>query len=282
MKDDGPIDVEKKRENLEKRVLLFRKPKNVNVEKISIEEISCEWLYPPECNKDRVIIYLHGGAYIAGSPNTHRGLAARIAKASESPALFIDYSRAPENPFPAALEDVIKVYKWLIEQKKINPKKIAIAGDSAGGGLALATLIKLRDEEIALPATAVCLSPWTDLAITGKTIETKAKEEIMLTKNDLLQSAEIYLGGTDSKNPLASPLYADLKGLPPLLLQTGTAEIILDDTIRFAEKAKKVGVEVTSDIWQKMWHVFQIYGILIPESKKALREIGKFIQRNLV
>jgi acetyl esterase/lipase len=281
MKDYGPIDVEKKRRNLEKRVFLFRKPRNVNVEKISIEEISCEWLFPPKCDKNYVMIYLHGGAYIAGSPNTHRGIAARIGRVAEIPVLFIDYSRAPENPFPAALEDVVKVYIWLINQKMIDPKKMIIAGDSAGGGLTLSTLVKFRDDSIPLPAAAVCLSPWTDLAITGESIETKAEEEIMLTRRELQESAEVYLNGADSKNPLASPLYADLKGLPPILLQTGASEIILDDTVRFAEKAVKAGVDVTADIWSKMWHVFQIYGNLMPESKKAIKKIGSYIQEKL-
>lgn len=282
MKKEGTLNVEENRKNLEKRVFLFRKPRNVRVEQILIEGIYCEWLLPPKSDKDCVIVYLHGGSYNAGSPNTHRGIAARIGKNSEIPVLSLDYSLAPENPFPAALEDVITVFKWLIEQRKIKPSKIIIAGDSAGGGLTLATLIKLRDENISLPAAAVCLSPWTDLALTGDSIETKAKAEIMITKNELQQSVKLYFGDTDSKNPLVSPLYADLKGLPPLLIQTGTEEIALDDTIRFVEKAKEAGVDVTSDIWSGMWHVFQIYGNLMPESKKAIEKIGKFIQEKLI
>ncbi|NPD87342.1 MAG: alpha/beta hydrolase [Asgard group archaeon] len=281
MKDEGILNVEENRKNLENRVFLFRKPKNVKVEQVSIEGISGEWLFPPKSYKDCAIIYLHGGSYNAGSLNTHRGIAARIGKTSEIPVLCLDYSLAPENPFPAGLEDVITAYKWLIDQKGIKSNKIIIAGDSAGGGLALATLIKLREETISLPAAAVCLSPWTDLALTGDSVETKTKEEIMATKIELQQSAEIYLKGTDSKNPLASPLYADLEGLPPLLLQTGTEEIILDDTTRFAEKAIKAKVDVTADIWPGMWHVFQIFGNLMPESKKAIKKIGEFI-RNIL
>jgi acetyl esterase/lipase len=277
MKDEGPINVEQNRKDLEKRVFLFRKPRKVEVEQVSIGGIPCEWLFPPLCDKNCVIIYLHGGSYNAGSPNTHRGLAARIGMASKVPVLSIDYSLAPENPFPAALEDVISVYSWLLEQK-VKSDKIIIAGDSAGGGLTLATLIKLRNENIALPAAAVCLSPWTDLALTGDSIETKAEVEVMITKTELQQSAKLYLGDTDSKNPLASPIYADLKRLPPLLIQTGTEEIALDDTIRFVEKAKEAGVDVTSDIWSGMWHVFQIFGNLMPESKKAIEKIGKFVQ----
>lgn len=281
MKDYGTLEVEKNRKNLESRVFLFRKPKDVEVEEMDIEGVHSELLYPPKSNREYIIIYLHGGSYNAGSPNTHRGIAARIGKASEIPVLLIDYSLAPENPFPAALEDVVLVYKWLLEQKGIKSNKIIIAGDSAGGGLALATVIKLRDEKVNLPAATVCLSPWTDLALTGESIKTKEKEEIMITENELQQSAKLYLKNTDSRNPLASPLYADLKGLPPIFLQTGTREIALDDTVRFAEKAIKAEVEVTSDIWSGMWHVFQIYGNLMPESKKAIKKIGKFIQEKL-
>ncbi len=226
-------------------------------------------------------IYLHGGSYYCGSFKTHGGIAARISKFSEIPVLFPDYSLAPEKPFPAALEDVITIYRWLIEHKKIKPDKVIIAGDSAGGGLALAVLIKLRDEKINLPAAAVCLSPWTDLALTGDSIKTKEKEELLLTETELEQTAKIYLRNTDSKNPLASPLYVNMEGLPPILLQTGTEEILLDDTIRFAERAEKSGVKITSDIWSGMWHGFQLYGNLMPESKKAIKKIGEFIQNIL-
>ena len=238
-------------------------------------------MYPSKSDKECVIIYLHGGAYNAGSLKTHRGIAAHIGLVSESPVLFLDYKLAPEYPFPAALEDVFLVYNWLLEQEGIKSSKIIIAGDSAGGGLTLATLIKLRDSNKPLPAAAVCLSPWTDLALTGESIETKANEEIMITKNDLQYAAKIYLRDIDTKNPLASPLYADLEGLPPILLQTGTEEIILDDTLRFAEKAKNAGVDVTTDIWAGLWHVFQIFGNLMPESKKALKKIGGFIREKL-
>ena len=281
MKKEGILDVEKGRKNLERRVFLFRKPLNVEVIQAEIEGISIEWLIPPKSNQDCVIIYLHGGAYYCGSFKTHRGIAARIGKVSEVPVLFPDYSLAPEKPFPAALEDVITVYEWLIKEKGINPDKIVIAGDSAGGGLTLAVLIKLRDDKKDLPAAAVCLSPCTDLALTGDSVKTKEKEELMLTETEIKQAAKLYLKNNDNKNPLASPLYADMKGLPPIMLQTGTEEILLDDTTRFVEKAMKAGVEVTSDIWSGMWHVFQIYGNLMPESKKAIEKIGEFIQEKL-
>ncbi|MCG3215439.1 MAG: alpha/beta hydrolase [Candidatus Heimdallarchaeota archaeon] len=278
MKDEGIFDVKKKRENLEKRVSMFKMPRKVKVEHIDVDGIPAEWLYPHNSEKNRVILYLHGGYYTSGSPKTHRSLAARIGKTSNSPVLLIDYRLAPENPFPAALEDSISAYNWITKQKGIKTNKLMIAGDSAGGGLVLATLIKLRDEKNALPAAAICLSPWTDLALTGDSIKTKADEELMLTEIEVRQAAQFYLKEAESKNPLASPLYADLNGLPPLLIQTGTAEILLDDSTRFVDKAKTSGVKVTFDLCPEMFHAFQMFGNLIPESKKALKKIGMFVQ----
>lgn len=280
MKKYGPIDVEKSRKDLEGQVFLFKTPRTVEIEPVSINGISAEWLFPIGCHTDRVLIFLHGGSFHAGSLRTHRGLAARIGINSDSSVLSLDYSLAPENPFPAAIEDVVSVYRWLLEVKGFDAKKIIISGDSAGGGLTLASLLKFQEENIVLPAAAICLSPVTDFAITGDSITTKAKEEVMLTENEMKQSFEIYAKGQNAEHPLVSPLYADLYGLPPLLIQTGTAGILLDDSKRFAQKAIKQGVTVDLDLWDNMFHVFQIFGNLIPESKKALKKIGEFAKSN--
>ena len=272
------LDVQRSRKDLEGNVFLFKKPRSVEVEPVKIKNIAAEWLVPKDSFEDRVIIYLHGGSYNAGSLETHRSLAARIGKSSRSPVLNLDYSLAPENPFPAAIDDVLLVYNWLIEDKGYSPNKIILSGDSAGGGLTLTSLLKIRDSNLPLPAAGICLSPWTDLALTGESVKTKAKEEIMLTESEAKQSAEIYANGESLEHPLISPLYADLSGLPPLLIQTGTREMILDDSTRFANKAKKAKVEVVLDLWEGMFHVFQIFGILMPESRKALKKIGEFAE----
>lgn len=278
LKNEGKMIVEEKRKNLEKNVFLFHKPLKTQIETLNVNHISAEWLSRKKQPQDRVIIYLHGGYYLSGSVKTHRSIAARIGKHSNSPVLLLNYRLAPEHKFPASLDDSVSAYDWVLEHKKIKPNKIVIAGDSAGGGLTLATLIKLRDQKKVPPAGGVCLSPWIDLALTGDSWKTKAEEDIMITKNEAIQGAEYYLGDVDRKNPLASPLYANLEGLPPLLIQIGTSEVLLDDSTRFAEKAKKSGVKVDLELWPGMFHVFQIFGYLMPESKKALKKIGEFIK----
>ena len=227
-------------------------------------------------NSDNVIMYLHGGGYFMGSPATHRGLVAHLAKACGARALSVDYRLAPEHPFPAALEDSLAVYQWVMDQG-VLPKNIIIAGDSAGAGLTLATLLSLRDGQKPLPAMALCISPWTDLALTGESIETCAGIDPYIS-HDLLKLGAHYLGKYDAKFPLISPLYADLKGLPPLLIHAGTDEVLLSDSTRFAEKAKAAGVDVTLKVWEHMWHDFHMWTPYLPEAKSAITEMATFVK----
>ena len=267
------------RKGLDQLSSLTRIPKDVKHEIVDAGGISAEWISTQEVNDQKVVLYLHGGGYIAGSIKTHRDLAGRIARASKARVLLIDYRLAPENPFPAALEDSFKAYKWIIFSDKISPKNIIIAGDSAGGGLTLALLIKLRNEDIQLPAGAVCLSPWTDLACTGESFKTKADLDPFLTPKLIKITRDYYLEKKDYMNPLASPLYANLKGLPPLLIQVGTFEILFEDSKRLAERAKSMGVDVELDIWEDVIHVFQAFAAFLPEGQQAIEKIGHFIQK---
>jgi monoterpene epsilon-lactone hydrolase len=226
----------------------------------------------------RVILYLHGGGYCLGSILTHRDFAQRLSAACGARVVLIDYRRAPEHPFPSALEDALTAYRWLLAEG-IDPSRISIIGDSAGGGLAAATLLALRDAGERLPKTAVLLSPWLDLALTGDSLRTKAAADIIITPALLQECADLYVAKNDAQNPLISPLYANLENLPPLLIQVGSAEILLDDATRFAAKAKAANVEVMLDIWDEMIHVWQGFAGVMPEAKEAIMQIGAFVRR---
>jgi len=274
---DGPIEEQRARQ--EKRVGYIRLPKGVQCQPVSANGVPAEWIAAPDANLG-VILYLHGGAYALGSIDTSREFAARLAHVTNTPVLAINYRLAPEHPFPAALEDAVSAYRWLPDQG-FDPSQTIIAGDSAGGGLALAILLTLRDAGERLPAGAVCISPWTDLALTGASIRTKAQADPILDLYSLDMYAKYYAGEREPAFPLISPLYADMKGLPPLLIQVGTDEILLDDAARCAENARQAGVDVTLEIWDEMFHVFQLIGFL-PETKKAMAQIAEFVSQNLV
>ena len=273
---EGTIEEQRARQARTHRFI--RLPAGVASQTVSVNGISAEWIHTPDAGAG-VIVYLHGGAYALGSIDTYRGLVGRLAHSTKLRALAINYRLAPEHPYPAALEDATTVYGWLIEQG-VAPSQIIIAGDSAGGGLALATLLALRDGGEPLPAGAVCMSPWTDLALTGASVQSKASVDPILDSDSLRMYADYYAGGHELTNPLISPLYADLQGLPPLLIQVGTDEILLDDAARYAENAQKAGVDVTQEIWEDMFHVFQMMAF-IPETKTALDRISAFVSQAL-
>ncbi len=253
--------------------------KDTKLENVDAGGVPAAWMITPEVAKDRAILYLHGGGYIEGSITSHQDLAQRISKVSKTRVLILDYRLAPEHPFPAALEDSISAYEWLINSKGYNPKNLIIAGDSAGGGLTIATLVKLRDQGVPLPAAAVCLSPWTDLALTGDSMKLKLHEDPFVSPDGLMFDARLYLGKADPKNPFASPLYANFKGLPPLCIQVGSAEILLDDATRLAKRAREADVEVQLDIWEDMIHMFQAFAVIAPEGTEGINKIGEFIKK---
>jgi monoterpene epsilon-lactone hydrolase len=274
-------NVEDERTSLEQMAKLVTVPKDVKCESVDAGGVRGEWITAPGSAIDHIVLYLHGGGYVAGSIKTHKELASRISRASGARVLVIDYRLAPEAPFPAALEDAVATYRWLISSARIEPKNIVVAGDSAGGGLTIATLVRLRNAGVTLPAAAVCLSPWTDLANTGDSFKKNAKIDPFVTPEGCKFDESQYLGGENPRNPLVSPVYADLHGLPPMLIQVGTSEILLDDSVRLADHAKRAGVDVKLDIWKEMIHVFQAFAVFLPEGRQAINEIGKFVRKFL-
>ena len=254
-------------------------PEGVEVEPITVAGQPAEWLSLAGSRDDRVILYAIGGGYVSGSLHDHRAMVAKIVKVSGVRLLLLQHRLAPEHPYPAALEDMLAGYRWLLEGG-IPPANIAIAGESAGGGLCLATLLAIRDLGLPLPGAGVALSPWTDLVLTGESHRTKAKVCVS-PKGMSAVCAKAYTGDHDPRLPWISPLYGDLHGLPPLLISVGEYETLLDDSTRFAAKAKASGVDVTLNVGEGMIHCYPLLAPLFPEATQAMKEICEFIQEHI-
>jgi monoterpene epsilon-lactone hydrolase len=251
-------------------------PEGATVEQVEDASVKGEWVRTAAARQDTVLLYLHGGAYVFCSPRTHRHLVAALGEAAGVAAFTLDYRLAPESPFPAAVEDAAAAYRWLLEQG-FAPNRIAVAGDSAGGGLTMAMLVAARDAGLPMPAAAVCLSPWADLTIMAESFVTKASVD-SLTGDRLRRLGQLYLNGADNKHPLASPFFADLHNLPPLLIQVGTDEVLFDDSIHLEAAAKAAGVETQLEIWEEMIHVWHYYHPMLSEGRKAIARIGEFVK----
>lgn len=241
--------------------------------------VRAEWITAPGVAPDRVVVYLHGGGYVMGSVKSHRDMCERYSREAGARVLALDYRLAPEHPFPAALDDSLAAYRWL-QREGIRPEHIAIAGDSAGGGLTFATLVSLRDAGEPLPACATPLSPWVEFEGTGESITARADIDPMVRQDLDLKMAKAYLAGGDLRNPLAAPIYAELDGLPPLLIQVGEREILFDDSSRMAEKAERAGVDVTLREWKGQIHVWQIFASRLEEGQAAIEELGAFVRKH--
>ncbi len=274
------VTVEEMRAGMESMVGTAQLPAGLIRETLAVNGVPAEWVTARGAAADRAVLYLHGGGYALGSIATHRELAARISAASGARCLVIDYRLGPEHRFPAAVEDAVAAYRWLLAAG-YAPERLAIAGDSAGGGLTMATLLALRDQKLPLPATGVCISPWADLTMSGASMTSKVKDDPMLSREPLAMMAGHYLGDGDPRAPLASPVFADLRGLPPLLIQVGAAEVLLDDSTRLAEKARAGGVEVELEVWPDMIHVWHAFASLVPEGQEAIDRIGVHLAKRL-
>ncbi len=242
--------------------------------------VSAAWITAPGAAEDRAVLFLHGGGYIMGSLNTHRDLMGRISRAAGTRVLGLDYRLAPEHPFPAAVDDTVAGYQFLLDQG-LSPARLAIAGDSAGGALTLAALIAGRGAGLPMPAAAVCLSPFLDLEGTGESITTRADVDPIATPEVIDVWAKAYLAGADPRTPLANPLFADLAGLPPLLIQVGDHEVLLDDSTRLAQRAQAAGVHAELEIWPEMIHRWHSYAAVLPEGQQAIDGIGAFLRTHI-
>jgi epsilon-lactone hydrolase len=237
-----------------------------------------EWLRPAG-EPRQTVYYLHGGAYVACSPETHRAFTSALSRAANARVFALDYRLAPEHRFPAAVEDAVAGYLWLLDQG-VNPQEVVIGGDSAGGGLTLATLIALRDAGEQLPRAAFVISPWTDLACAGRSLDANDERDPMFYGAGVRWMAPVYLGGASPRDPLASPIYADLSKLPPLLIHVSDNEVLLDDSTRLADRAKQFGVNVDLRVWNDLPHAWPVFvAFRMPESFQALGEIARFIQQ---
>jgi monoterpene epsilon-lactone hydrolase len=253
---------------------------DVTIEKISANGVAAEWTSTPGAARDAAVLYVHGGGYVIGSLDSHRHLVAETGRAANTVALALDYRLAPEHPFPAAVDDAVAGYRFLLGQG-FKPSRIAIAGDSAGGGLVVAAMVAIREAGLAQPGCGWCLSPWIDMEGLGGSMDSKAADDPMVQKPGLLDMAALYLAGADPRSPLAAPLYADLAGLAPLLIQVGAAETLLDDAVRLAQRAGATDVPVDLQIWPEMVHVWPLFHPELAAGRRALDAAGAFIRQAL-
>jgi acetyl esterase/lipase len=275
-----PAELSERRRRLDALGGQYPLPADVHVEPADANGVAAEWTATPDADPGRVILFLHGGGYAAGSLNSHRHMVAQAGREARSRTLALDYRLAPEHPFPAALEDAIAGYRFLLSSG-VSPNRIAVAGDSAGGGLAIAMLVMARDAGVPLPACVWCCSPWVDLEATGGSVTTKAAVDPMIEKSYLDELAAAYLSGADPRTPLASPLYADLRGLPPMLIQVGSAETLLDDAVRLAGVAGAAQVPVRLEVWPEMIHAWHLFHQQVAAGRRALTEAGMYINSKM-
>lgn len=270
--------IEQQRAQQAKALRLSRKlPLGIEYEDADVKGIRGAW-FSPDARSNGAVLYLHGGAYCLGTINTHREMVGRLAEAVNRAVLVIEYRLAPEHPFPAALEDAQTAWRWLLN-RGYHPGELFLAGDSAGGGLALSLLVSLRDAGEPMPAGAALLSPWTDLAMEGQSAFSNADSDPILNREDLAEKASLYAGSESLRTPLVSPLYADLGGLAPLLFQAGSDELLLDDSVRAAESARSAGTEADLRIFQEMFHVFHMMPFL-PQADEAMQDIKTFMDNH--
>ena len=270
-------DYRQRRKDMDAAFAQYGIARDVVVEPVSANGVRAEWTSTPQDNHDAALLYVHGGGYVIGSLDSHRHLVSEAGRAAKAWALALDYRLAPEHPFPAAVEDTVSGYRYLLS-RGIRPGRIAIAGDSAGGGLVVAAMLAIREAGLPQPACGWCISPWVDMEGVGETMSTKAEADPMVQRAGLLEMAGLYLGGADPRSPLAAPIYADLRGLAPLLIQVGAAETLLDDAIRLAKVAGAADVRVDLQVWPEMVHVWHLFHPELEAGLRAIEQGGGYVR----
>ena len=273
-------EIAQMRIDADERSKAFVLPADVTVQPVIANGVKAEWTSTPDADPSSVILYLHGGGYVICSLDSHRHLVAEAGRAARTRTLAIDYRLAPEHPFPAPVQDTVAAYRYLLDSG-IKPHRIALAGDSAGGGLVVAALLAIRQAGLPLPACGWCISPWVDMEALGASFVDRAETDPTVQKATILMMAQWYLGGADPRHPHAAPIYGDLRGLPPLLIQVGAAETLLDDSIALARKAGMADVPVDLQIWPEMIHIWHIFFPMLSAGRRAIAEGGSFV-RNAV
>jgi acetyl esterase/lipase len=268
-------DVAQRRRDIDARGRAYKLPADVTVEPVAANGVRSEWTATPDADRGKVVLYLHGGGYVIGSLDSHRHVVAEMGRAARARALALDYRLAPEHPFPAAVDDSLAAYRFLLANG-VAAGGITIAGDSAGGGLVVAAMLAIRDAGLPQPACGWTVSPWVDMEAIGDSMVSKAATDPTVQKAGILDMAKQYLNGADPRSPLAAPLYADLRGLAPLLIQVGAAEVLLDDSIRLAQLAGAADVAVDLQIWPEMIHVWHIYHPELAAGRRAIAAGGEF------
>jgi monoterpene epsilon-lactone hydrolase len=270
-------DYRQRRKDMDAAFSQYGIARDVTVEPVSANGVRAEWTSTPQDDRDAALLYVHGGGYVIGSLDSHRHLVSEAGRAAKAWALALEYRLAPEHPFPAAVEDAVSGYRYLLS-RGIRPGRIAISGDSAGGGLVVAAMLAIRDAGLAQPACGWCISPWVDMEGIGETMSTKEAADPMVQRAPLLDMAKLYLGGAGARSPLAAPIYADLTGLAPLLIQVGAAETLLDDAIRLAKVAGAADVRVDLQVWPEMVHVWHIFHPELKAGRRAIEQGGAFVR----
>jgi epsilon-lactone hydrolase len=276
-----PASVAERRERLDALGAAYPIAGDIRLEPVSADGVPAEWSLSPGADVNRVLLYLHGGGFSAGSIVSHRAMVTESGRATQMRTLAIDYRRTPEHPFPAALDDALRAYRWLLAQG-VQPGQIAVGGDSAGGGLTLALMVSLRDRGLPLPACGWCVSPWVDMEVQGESYVTKAAVDPMISRDYIRELADWYLHGTAPDTPLAAPIHADLAGLPPLLVQVGSAETLLDDSVGIAARAAAADVRVTLEVWPHMIHAWPLFHQQLTDGRRAIAVAGAFMRDALV